>query len=813
MFTKTFAPLTLFVFVFLLYALTFMQNGTAIVWTLVIPVVPLFIILIGYNRWRNICPLSLFAKLTQNIHLFQKRKVHPWFEKNLYLVQFSVLLSAFTSRLYFLNSSSLLLDIFFISVILLAALSGLIFTGKTWCNFFCPVSLVERIYSSSSTNKSTPNSACGTCSACKTNCPDIDMESSYWKEGTDPKKRIAFYSFPGLVLGFYFYYYLKAGSWDYYFSGSWTENTLSVQEHLFSGGFFFLETIPLLIAAPLSLITFSFLSYLLFSFIESLLQKIGQTKDKETKTIVHIVNVIVAFTAFNIFYIFAGAPSYSAYPIAYTLFHFVLIVASSTLLYKEIFREEKYFLQEKFARKILQKWSEILPPSKNLKEIYYTYVNQQKDHQKHLEIYKETIEELFYNGILSSENEHIIEKFQKQFNITKDEHEEIISSFKRSCTDVSPDPLSLSSEKLYQLQHYRTALSKLIMKNAKNMDKSIRNLQVLFNISDEEHTYIFNKIVNKDALIHDQINNLLDELIQYTSLCKSYSFEKSLWLKYLYFILDENRLNLLQELKAHLHLLYSPDQTKHIIQGLHADDASYKSFLLKIFEGEHKEIQERFGQLFDENIKKENIFTPRHLEETLKHLLQSSNNKTVACSIYVAAQEYADALGRFSISDFSDHPSTLVKEIAQKVIHKTEALTQIEKEAYLQRVPLFSHIKSNDLSKLASEMFEISFDANDVLVSENDSGDSLFVITHGQAVVSVHTEKEEKEVALIKEGDYVGEISILSKLPRTATVTAKSPVTTLELSGESFQQFILDYPLVSLKLMQEITKRLIALKS
>lgn len=812
MLKKIFAPIALFVFIFLLYALAYLDNGTSIVWTLVIPIVPLFIILVGYNQWRDICPLAFFAKLTQDLHLFKKRKVHPWFEENLYLLQFGVLLSAFSLRLYFLNSSSFLLNVFLISVILLAALSGLVFTGKTWCNFFCPVSLVERVYSSSSSQQSTNNSACSTCTACKTNCPDIDMESSYWKEGTNVKKKIAFYAFPGLVLGFYTYYYLQTGSWDYYFSGDWARTTLSIYAHLTSGGYFFLESLPLFLAVPLTLGLFSILSYLFFSIFEYIL-RLRSKEQKDTKTIIHIVNVFAAFSAFNIFYLFAGAPTYLQYPIIYTFFHFVIIVVSSTLLYKEIFREEKYYLQEKFARKIVQKWSAIIPPSKNLKEIYYTYVNKEKDHQKHLEIYRETIEDLFFNSILSAENEHIIEKFQKQFNITQDEHEEILSSFKRSCTNISENPLDLSSEKLYQLQHYRSALSKLIIQNPNNLDKRIQSLQVQFNIDDKEHRYIFNKIVNKDALIHDQINLLLNDIITYTRLCKSYSFEKSLWLRYLYFILDENRFTLMQELKAHLNLLFDSEQTKKILQGLHAQDSSNKTYFLETFEKNHTELQERFSQLFDVNLQKDEKFTKSHLENVLKHLLQSTNNKIVACSIYVAIQEYPNALEMFNLAEFTEHPSSIVREIALKLINKTQSLTQIEKEAYLQRVPLFSQIKSNDLSRLASEMSQTFFDKDEILVRENDSGNSLFLITHGQAVVSVHEDQKEKEVAVINEGDYVGEISILSKLPRTATVTAKTSVTTLELSGESFKEFILEYPLVSLKLMQEITQRLIKLKA
>jgi len=813
MFEKIFSPLALIVFIFMLYALSFLDNGTSIVWTLVIPIVPIFLIIVGYNRWRQICPLAFFSKLTQYNYLFKKNKINPWFEENFYLFQLGFLFTAFVLRIYFLNSSSLFLTIFFVSVILLALLSGLLFTGKTWCNFICPVSLVERIYSSSSSHKAEITSACSTCSACKKSCPDIDMESSYWKEGENAKKKIAFYTFPGLVLGFYFYYYLQSGSWEYYYSGEWTLNNLNIYSYLHSSGFYFYKAIPLFIAVPLTLFVFSILSYILFLALENLLHVSRLSRYKDRKSIVHIVNVLVAFSAFNIFYIFAGAPTYSEYPFFYALFHFAIIVFSSTLLYKEIFREEKYFLQEKFARKILQKWDESTPPPHNLKEIYYTYVNQQKDHYKHLEIYKETIEELVCNGILSSENEALITKIQKQFNISEAEHEKIITAFNFTCKDISQNIGVLSSEKLYQLQHYKTTLADVIADNPTNIEQRIQDKQIEFDINDEEHAYIYNELVNKEGIILSQINTLLDDIIESTGLCNAYHLEKSLSLKYLFYILDENRLAYMKELKELLSQIYSQEESKKIIQLLYAHDSSQKTLLIEILHLKNREIKDKFSTLFEINQNREVRLDKSGLENSLSNLLHSKSDKIVACALYAISQEYEQRLENFEIQKFLIHTSESIHSIANKMLNKSEKLTLIEKEAYLHKVPLFSKIHSENLTNLASEMLEVNFEKGDVLVNESDEGDSLFVITHGEALVSIDEDSQEKEIAKIYAGDYIGEISILSKLPRTATVSASTSLTSLELSGESFKMFIIEHPYVSLKLMQEITKRLLELKS
>ena len=73
----------------------------------------------------------------------------------------------------------------------------------------------------------TTNSQCAQCTACKKHCPDIDQENAYWKDATGQGRRIAFYSFPGLVLAFYVYYWLRAGDWEAYFDGRWTRHPVT----------------------------------------------------------------------------------------------------------------------------------------------------------------------------------------------------------------------------------------------------------------------------------------------------------------------------------------------------------------------------------------------------------------------------------------------------------------------------------------------------------------------------------------------------------------------------------------------------------
>lgn len=230
----TLEAIALIVFVSIIPLLFLVEDSTSIVWTMIIPLLPIIFITIGYANWRNICPLAFFSKISQKLTWIEKRKVPEWFEENFYFFQYFLLFLSFNSRLILLNFDNIFLGLFFVYIIIAAFVVNLVYTGKSWCNFFCPVGVVEKIYCGSNSHKSDATSACTTCSACKRNCPDIDMESNYWKETTNEQKRFVFYSFSGLVLGFYLYFYLKSGSFEYYFSGVWAHESVS----MFSSGFF-----------------------------------------------------------------------------------------------------------------------------------------------------------------------------------------------------------------------------------------------------------------------------------------------------------------------------------------------------------------------------------------------------------------------------------------------------------------------------------------------------------------------------------------------------------------------------------------------
>ena len=806
--TNIFQAIALFILLGFIPASFFLPNGTALIWTVVIPLIPLTIVVIGYNRWRQLCPLAWIAAIGQFLHWFPKRKVSSWFEKNYYYFQFGLLFTAFSARLLLLNFAGTYLALFLLFVALAALITNLVFAGKTWCNFFCPVGVVEKIYCGSNALLSEQTSACGSCVACKSNCPDIDLEKGYWKENGDSSKRTVFYAFAGLVFGFYAYYYAISGSWDYYFNGTWSSPATAYTD-VFSPGFFFLPVIPKLIAVPLTLIFFSALSYLFFAQVERLIPHLKWAKNKNATTIEHIVKSIAAFTAFNIFYLFAGAPTFIYYPMLYTLLHFIVIVVSSIVLWKEIFREERFYLQERFALKILKKWKGPWPAPSNLKEIYYTYANQQENQQDKLDLYKETVLEMLSDGTLSKEDFTLLDKIREQLGLSESEHNKVLRSIKQDNSELFDKEHALSSEKIYQLKIYKEHLQELLAQDT-HADE-IRKVQLRFHINDEEHHKIYDELVYGDNDLEDRVATKFKQLKQSARLIAALTFHQeqksSAFLLFALSISFEkkferlcNTLALLSPkdsvtlaaLSKNVHAYFDRNSSTHM-------EIPFTTLLASQYNHNVKEIVDILQDAIMYDKERLNLLIREHLSYQEEEL-------TTAILYYFYEHSLYDII---DYRTYTKSECSLIAEITRAIKEKSKSITNIEIMAYLHMVPIFSTLGSEELYQLSRETKRMSFRNGNDIVKQGDGGDTFYIITEGSAEVTLEKNGKVSHLATLTNGDYIGEVSIVSKTKRTATVTAKGLVNVLQLSSTAFDDLLNRNPHLALRIMKDITSRLL----
>lgn len=127
----------------------------------------------------------------------------------------------------------------------------------------------------------------------------------------------------------------------------------------------------------------------------------------------------------------------------------------------------------------------------------------------------------------------------------------------------------------------------------------------------------------------------------------------------------------------------------------------------------------------------------------------------------------------------------------------------------LRNVRLFSELDERDLESLADEFNERRFSAGDTIALEGEGGLMFFVVASGEASVEVHGE----EVATLGPGSAFGEIALIDRRPRTATVTAVSDLTTYGLPVFVFRPFVEARPQVAWKMLEAMADRLEAAES
>lgn len=127
----------------------------------------------------------------------------------------------------------------------------------------------------------------------------------------------------------------------------------------------------------------------------------------------------------------------------------------------------------------------------------------------------------------------------------------------------------------------------------------------------------------------------------------------------------------------------------------------------------------------------------------------------------------------------------------------------------LRNVGLFSALEDKDLASLADEFNERRFSPGETIALEGAGGLMFFVVESGEAAVDVRGE----EVGTLGPGDAFGEIALIDRRPRTATVTAKTDLVTYGLPVFVFRPFVEARPEVAWKLLEQMADRLNAAES
>jgi CRP-like cAMP-binding protein len=136
-------------------------------------------------------------------------------------------------------------------------------------------------------------------------------------------------------------------------------------------------------------------------------------------------------------------------------------------------------------------------------------------------------------------------------------------------------------------------------------------------------------------------------------------------------------------------------------------------------------------------------------------------------------------------------------------------MSTLERILQLRKVPLFSDLPSADLKQVAAIASEHLYAEDEVIAVQGEAGQEIFIVVSGTISVRLHTdEMAEHEVARRGPGDYVGEMAVLSHMPRMASLIAAEAVRTLVVGQSQFEQILRERPETGLVVMRVLIDRL-----
>ena len=497
-------------------------------WAMVVPAGVIILLVFGHELWRRICPLSFMSQIPRALGIQRKQKrVDPqtgkvsyrlarvpknsWLARNYLYLQFGLLYLGICARILFVNSVGWVLALFLVLSIGLAILFGYLYDGKTWCNYFCPMAPVQKIYGeprgllNSTAHESPSNtitqSMCrmiddegkeqSACVACQTPCIDIDAERTYWDGIDKPDRKLLYYGYIGLVFSFYFYYYLYAGNWNYYFSGSWTheENLLAT---VFNPGFYIFDTpipIPKLVAVPLTLGFFTLGSYWLGLKLEEAYKAYARKRNQDipAEIIQHQLFTFCTFFVFNLFFLWGGRPTIRLMPtMVVYLFDAFVILASTLWLSRTWRRSPELYSRESLATRLRKQIRRLnLDVAQYLEghsldklnpnEVYVIAkilpgFTRAKKMQAYKGVLKESLEEGYVNFSSSLE---VLKQMRTELDMSDRDHEQILTELGVENPSLFDPNKQRTREDLARLQGFRNRIKGLVKPKRRRTAKGL----------------------------------------------------------------------------------------------------------------------------------------------------------------------------------------------------------------------------------------------------------------------------------------------------------------------------------------------------
>lgn len=848
--------------------------GTTIFWGAIVPSAIFILLIFGHELWRRICPLSFLSQIPRALgkqrqipntnpktgvvrHELAKVKPASWLGRNYQWVQFGWLYVGLCARILFINADRISLFIWFAITIIAAIAVGYLYGGKAWCQYFCPMAPVQTIYAEPGGlfaskaqigDQQITQSMCRTvepdgkersaCVACQKPCIDIDAERAYWDRVTQPDRRWLYYSYTGLVVGYFVYYYLYAGNWNYYFSGAWARQANQLTTLLDPGFYIFKNSIPIpkIVAVPLTLGIFSYAGYAIGCFLEGQYRAYLDRRKQpiSPELIQHRIFTVVTFAVFNFFFIFGGRPLILLLPLPIQFFYEAILTGLSTLwLYRTWQRSPERYDRENLATKLRRQLvklklnveqylagrslddlstDEVYVLAKILPEF-----NREKRHTAYKGVLREALEEGYVDTASSLE---VLQQIRSELEISEPEHRQVLEELGVEDPQLLDPHQQRSKENLVRLNGYRKALERMmaLRERQARLDRhsttdlrqreqaELRALRRDYSITLQEEAEIIDDLdpirhtIHRAETLLDQLQNSIE---RYQALSQPILPDDTPTLSLVKSIVKQHKrllviglLEILEDLErgsTESNELDSP--AVQIATNLgNFSSTALQELLAEKFEW--KLSTNIFARLTSSTARQQIPAT--NLSRTgiclhLESMLSEANPLMQAASLYLLNRlDAARAQSQVQFWQNSQRKLSPLMQEVTKVVRQIPSAAlpdfpTLEKLVYLSDSDFFSGVHSETLIELANRSSVKTYTTGDFITEQGDTCRELLLAIEGTAEIHYQQPDRSIRIAALLPRYVLDELEVLSHSNLANTiVAATNPTRILALSVDLF---------------------------
>ena len=827
--------------------------GAPIFWGIVVPSAIFILLVFGHELWRRICPLSFLSQIPRALgwqrqikrtdsktgkvrYEIPKVKKDSWLGKNYFYLQFGLLFVGLCCRILFINGNAIALGLWLLGTIAAAVTVGFLYGGKTWCNYFCPMAPVQKVYAepggllaskAHTSNISITQSMCRTiadgkeqsaCVACQNPCIDIDSERSYWDGIEKPESKFLYYCYLGLVVGYFFYYYLYAGNWDYYFSGAWAMEGNSIEKLLSAGFYLYGQVIPIpkVIAVPMTLALFTGLGYVFGHLSERIYcSYLHFHKQKAPLVMIrHHLFSVCTFIAFNIFFIFGGRPFIRLLPNFFQEAIDVVVVLLSTLwLYRTIRRDPDLYAKEGLAgrfRKQLIKMNFPLEQyftGRDIEELnpHEVYVlvkvlpgfTKQKRYEAYKGVLREALEEGYTN---SSSSLEVLRQLRTELDVSDTEHRTLLEELGVEDPQLLNPNRQRNLENLVRISGYRKAMERLMYLQNLDVTTASQKLAQNYSITSAEEREImqdFDREVSLKQKSYYYLDRLQKLLCFYHSLNQSFLLrERAVVSLLLESIRRKKQMLVLAILEAIATL--STEEAGDIARTL---GGLSPTVLQDILDDRNSEWHQRLDPILITILKKsgQGIACSVTLEiaevtDTLTVLLQEQNPLIQSASLYLLQKLDFPLSHSLAVNVNSKHP--LVEETIKFITKSDRSVPladfpTLERVVYLFNSDFFHSLDNEILIELGDRAYVKSYQEEEHISEAGDTCRELLLLIEGTVEIRVKRPDQTEIISNLLPGKVLDELEVLTHTNQSGTITAKaSPTRVLAIPVDTFDDLM-----------------------